>query len=60
AIAIPLMAVGVRRMHDTDHSGWWILVPIVNIVFALIEGTKGDNKYGPDPKAIPQTTPSIT
>ena len=52
AILIPSIAVGVRRMHDTDHSGWWLLFPIVNLVFALTEGTKGDNKYGTDPKAI--------
>jgi uncharacterized membrane protein YhaH (DUF805 family) len=60
AIIIPTIAVGVRRMHDTEHSGWWLLVPIVNLVFALTEGTKGDNKYGPDPKAISETPSSIT
>ena len=60
AAIIPIIAVGVRRMHDTDHSGWWLLVPIVNLVYALTEGTKGDNKYGPDSKAISQTTSSIT
>ncbi|MFN0178403.1 MAG: DUF805 domain-containing protein [Gemmatimonadales bacterium] len=48
---IPAIAVGVRRMHDTDHSGWWLLVPIVNLVFALTDGTRGDNRFGPDPKA---------
>lgn len=51
ATLIPTIAVGVRRMHDSDHSGWWVLVPIVNLVFALIEGTRGDNRFGPDPKA---------
>lgn len=51
AILIPSISVGVRRMHDTDHSGWWLLVPIVNFVFAVIEGTRGDNRFGPDPKA---------
>ena len=60
AALVPSIAVAVRRMHDTDHSGWWVLVPIANIIFVFTEGTKGDNKYGPDPKAIPQTTPSIT
>jgi uncharacterized membrane protein YhaH (DUF805 family) len=38
-------------MHDTDHSGWWLLLPIVNLIFAVMEGTKGDNRFGPDPKA---------
>jgi uncharacterized membrane protein YhaH (DUF805 family) len=50
AILIPSIAVGVRRMHDTDHSGWWLLLPIVNLVFACIEGTPGPNRFGPDPK----------
>ena len=54
AVLIPSIALGVRRMHDTDHSGWWFLVPIVSLVFALTEGTRGFNEYGPDPKAIPE------
>ena len=52
AVFVPSLAVSVRRMHDTDHSGWWLLVPIVNLIFVLSDGTKGDNKYGPDPKAV--------
>jgi uncharacterized membrane protein YhaH (DUF805 family) len=50
-ILLPATAVGVRRMHDTDHSGWWLLLPIVNLVFAVTEGTRGNNRFGPDPKA---------
>ncbi|MEX2081893.1 MAG: DUF805 domain-containing protein, partial [Dehalococcoidia bacterium] len=53
AILIPAIAVGVRRMHDTDHSGWWLLFPIVNLVLAVREGQHGDNRFGPDPKATP-------
>ncbi len=51
AMLIPSIAVGVRRMHDTNHSGWWILFPIVNLIFALTDGSKGDNRFGSDPKA---------
>ncbi|MFT5123229.1 MAG: uncharacterized membrane protein YhaH (DUF805 family) [Kiritimatiellia bacterium] len=51
AIFLPTLAVGVRRMHDTDHSGWWLLLPIVNLVFACTEGTKAENRFGSDPKA---------
>ena len=51
AILLPAIAVGVRRMHDTDHSGWWLLVPIVNFVFGVQEGQRGENRFGPDPKA---------
>ena len=47
---IPSLAVSIRRMHDQDRSGWWILCPIVNIVFLFIEGTRGPNRFGPDPK----------
>jgi uncharacterized membrane protein YhaH (DUF805 family) len=48
---VPIIACGVRRMHDQDRSGWWIICPIVNLVFLFLEGTKGDNRFGPDPKA---------
>jgi uncharacterized membrane protein YhaH (DUF805 family) len=51
AVLVPTIAVSIRRMHDTDHSGWWVLVPIVNLIFALTGGTKGENRFGPDPKA---------
>lgn len=49
-VLVPSIAVGIRRMHDTDHSGWWILVPIVNLVFAFTPGTAGPNRFGDDPK----------
>ena len=55
-IAIPLFTVGVRRLHDTNKSGqyyFWNLVPfiggIIFIAFMIGVGTKGSNKYGPDP-----------
>jgi uncharacterized membrane protein YhaH (DUF805 family) len=35
ALFIPSVTAGIRRMHDTDHSGWWLLFPIVNFVFLL-------------------------
>ena len=87
AFVIPGIAVGVRRLHDTNRSGWWLLAPlagyavmfigtgmvasgstgtggilamvggiaalvmaIILIVFMFLEGTKGPNQYGPDPK----------
>ena len=58
-IIIPSIAVQVRRMHDQDKSGWFVLlglVPyiggIVMLVFMCIEGTRGENRYGPDPKGV--------
>ena len=50
AVLIPGIAVGVRRLHDTDRSGWWLLLPIVNIVFLALEGQSGTNRFGSDPK----------
>ncbi|ULT28415.1 DUF805 domain-containing protein [Sphingobacterium sp. E70] len=58
ALLIPgIAAVGVRRLHDTNKSGWFLLlglIPLVNlylIYLMVIEGDKGPNQYGPDPKA---------
>ena len=50
ATLIPTIAVGVRRMHDTGRSGWYLIVPIYNLVLLFTEGVQGDNHYGPDPK----------
>ena len=62
AVFLPNLAVCVRRLHDTDRSGWWILISlipliglIVLLVFLFSDGTPGDNKYGPSPKAAAAT-----
>ncbi len=52
AILTPSIAVGIRRMHDVNKSGWFLLIPIYNFILAVTDGTKGDNKYGSDPKAV--------
>jgi uncharacterized membrane protein YhaH (DUF805 family) len=49
AVLCPAISVGVRRMHDTDRSGWWILFPIVNLIFLIQETQRGDNRFGPNP-----------
>jgi len=53
---IPSIAVGVRRLHDMDKSGWWLLIVLVPVVGALLllywfvqRGTVGPNQFGPDP-----------
>ncbi len=51
AILVPTLAVAIRRMHDVNKSGWFILIPIYNLILALTEGTKGSNDYGTDPYA---------
>ena len=51
AILIPSIAAGVRRMHDTGKSGWYLLIPIYNLILACTRGDEGANEYGPDPIA---------
>jgi uncharacterized membrane protein YhaH (DUF805 family) len=51
AVLIPSIAVGVRRMHDVGKSGWFILIPIYNLILACTNGVEGENEYGGDPKA---------
>jgi uncharacterized membrane protein YhaH (DUF805 family) len=50
-LIIPSIAVAVRRVHDQDKSGWFILIPIYGFILMFIEGTRGPNRFGPDPKA---------
>ena len=54
---IPALAVSVRRLHDQDRSGWMLLLGLIPLFggFALfvlmcLEGTRGPNQHGPDPK----------
>lgn len=57
AIIVPSIAVQVRRFHDQDKSGWFVLlnfIPylggLIVFVFMCLDGTKGKNSYGEDPK----------
>lgn len=57
AVLLPSLGVAVRRLHDTDRSGWWLLIGLVPIVGAIVlivflasEGTRGPNGHGADPK----------
>lgn len=51
AVIVPMIAVTVRRLHDTDRSGWWYLLALVPfaglavLVFMLLPGTPGDNQF---------------
>ncbi|MEE4200185.1 MAG: DUF805 domain-containing protein [Erythrobacter sp.] len=58
ALIVPGLAVQVRRFHDQDKTGWLVLlgfIPIIGglivLVFMLLPGTDGPNRFGPDPKA---------
>jgi uncharacterized membrane protein YhaH (DUF805 family) len=56
ALLLPNLAVTVRRLHDTDRSGWWMLIlllpfvgAVVLFVFMCLRGTAGLNRFGPEP-----------
>ena len=53
AITIPSLAVGVRRLHDTDRTGWWMLLKLIPVIGDIIlivwfchRGTEGSNRFG--------------
>jgi len=50
AVLVPSIAVGVRRMHDVGKSGWYLLIPIYNLILACTDSEAGPNKWGQNPK----------
>jgi uncharacterized membrane protein YhaH (DUF805 family) len=60
ALLWPSLAIQVKRWHDRDKTGWWVLInliPFIGFLWTLIEcgfldGTPGPNKYGPSPKGL--------
>ena len=61
---VPAMAVGVRRLHDTGRSGWWMLVSLVPIAGGIwlillmcLDGSAGDNRYGSPPDGTTGNAP---
>jgi uncharacterized membrane protein YhaH (DUF805 family) len=60
AVLLPSIAVGVRRLHDTSRSGWWMLICLIPIlgglvllVFFVLDSNPETNAWGPSPKAAP-------
>lgn len=56
SVLIPSVAVGVRRLHDLDRSGWWLLIMLIPLlgtllllIYFCLRGTVGPNRFGPDP-----------
>lgn len=49
-VALPFISLFIRRMHDIDKRGWFILIPIWNLIFTFFKGTKGNNRFGPESK----------
>jgi uncharacterized membrane protein YhaH (DUF805 family) len=59
SMLLPGIAVGVRRLHDTDRSGWWLLIGLVPLVggiilliFLLLDSTPETNRFGANPRAV--------
>lgn len=57
AIFLPSLSVGVRRLHDTGRTGWWMLIglipfigAVVLLIFMIQDSQPTDNQYGPNPK----------
>jgi uncharacterized membrane protein YhaH (DUF805 family) len=64
-LLLPGLSVSIRRLHDTNRTGWWILIYlipliglIVLLVFYLQQGDPGENRYGPPP--VTQTATATT
>lgn len=58
AMIIPSLAVSVRRLHDTDRSGWWLLIALVPLIGAIVllvfyvqDSQPDENRFGANPKA---------
>jgi uncharacterized membrane protein YhaH (DUF805 family) len=63
AVLLPGLGVSIRRLHDTNRSGWWVLVNLYPAVgqffyflFMVAESDVGENRYGQNPKVITTTT----
>ena len=59
AVLVPSLAVTARRLHDTDRSGWMMLIAliplvgaIVLLVFMCLDSKPGENRFGPNPKGL--------
>ena len=65
-LLIPSLAVTVRRLHDSNRSGWWALIGLIPLigglvlfVFAILDGTPGLNRFGADPKGRGETLATV-
>ncbi|SFC93087.1 DUF805 domain-containing protein [Tropicimonas isoalkanivorans] len=66
ALLLPSIAVGVRRLHDLEKSGWWLLIALIPIIGFLVllywfvqKGTEGPNRFGPEPRMVGDASPRV-
>jgi uncharacterized membrane protein YhaH (DUF805 family) len=64
-LLLPNLSVAIRRLHDTDRTGWWVLIwliPLIGwivlLVFYLQQGDAGENRFGPPPATAPTPAPA--
>jgi uncharacterized membrane protein YhaH (DUF805 family) len=65
-LVYPAIMVRIKRFHDRNKSGWWVLIsliPVVGVVWIFVEcgclrGTGGENRYGPDPLGLRIISPA--
>jgi uncharacterized membrane protein YhaH (DUF805 family) len=64
AVLLPSLALWVRRLHDRNMSGWWVLIALTGIgavvllILACLDGTRGENRFGPDPHDFVTAVPA--
>ena len=65
ATTIPSLSSSIRRLHDTNRSGWWLLISMLPVVgplilfgFTVMDSDPGENRYGPNPKRQPTMEPT--
>jgi uncharacterized membrane protein YhaH (DUF805 family) len=62
-LVLPGLAMSIRRLHDIDRTGWWLLLGLtvigglVLLYWACVRGTPGPNRFGPDPMPAPALAP---
>lgn len=66
AVLLPGIAVSVRRLHDRDRSGWWLLLAFIPLIGAIVlivwfamEGNRSSNRFGEDPRIGEGGVPAI-
>ncbi len=56
---LPLLSISVRRLHDANFSGWWVLLPFISFFMSMVKGSSGRNKYGSAPETLSIKIPRL-
>lgn len=65
AILLPSFGVAIRRLHDTNRSGWWLLIVLIPLIGAIVllvffvqDSQPGENRFGSNPKGVSAAPPA--